>query len=149
MKFYIKLNTPELQSQLKGLGYHLCECVAYEGADWLVVDTRENPQVHGWGYNTENMIGSQAKKVISHDRSYTNFGLDQDKFLELAREKSPFLRRQAHQRGYNREASADKTSPAKAKPTTHADYLPKTSHFKSEGGRHVAVRFDQLTEKKD
>ena len=60
MKFYIKLNTPELQSQLKGLGYHLCECVAYEGADWLVVDTRENPQVHGWGYNTENMIGSQA-----------------------------------------------------------------------------------------
>ena len=72
MKFtqpcFIRMNTPEIREGLEKLGYHICICANFDGAEWL--DTLIlNGTVHGIGYFDKEMFGSnwtKEKELNSH-----------------------------------------------------------------------------------
>ena len=65
MKFtqpcFIRMNTPKIREGLAKLGYHICICANFDGAEWI--DTLVfNGTVHGIGYFDKEMFGSNWTK---------------------------------------------------------------------------------------
>lgn len=54
-EWYITANGNEVQEELKGYGFSICDCCGFDGSEWLHIFERNgNVSVHGTGFGCEN-----------------------------------------------------------------------------------------------
>ena len=80
----VRINTPDLISFLQNIGYIICSCCSFEGADWLT--TGADGVVHGVGYGSddEGITGEMAKAWWSESKDIIDCGDNVDLFKALA-----------------------------------------------------------------
>lgn len=86
---YIRKNTPELISALKGIGYYICACCGFEDSEYLCIsnlDEEFNGVVHGIGYREEYDKTTKEDELLNFVQSthLIDCGDNENLFLELA-----------------------------------------------------------------
>lgn len=89
IKCFIRHNTKELRDKLKGLGYYICPCSTFEGAEWLSILPLTN-SVHGVGFANKEITPNEDSPFETQKEEFSSF-ISDDKYIDCNNNEAAFL----------------------------------------------------------
>lgn len=86
---FIRHNSKELRDKLKELGYKICPCCTFEGAEWLTTYPLTN-SVHGVGFANKEKNPNEDSPFETQQIEFNSF-ISDDMYIDCNNNEAAFL----------------------------------------------------------